>query len=79
MQVIKTRITVLGPDHPDTLPSITNMAFAYKSLGQTEDALFLIKMTFQLRKLHLGPDHPDTQSALNLLIEWETGNLEMVN
>jgi len=52
--------TKLGPDHPDTLTSRSNLAKAYFSAGRTAEALALIESTLKLREKTLGPDHPDT-------------------
>jgi hypothetical protein len=48
----------LGPDHPDTLASMNNLAHSYAALGRQADALKLREQTLALRKAKLGPDHP---------------------
>ena len=50
----------LGPDHPDTLTSMNNLANSYADAGQHDGALKLREETLALRKAKLGPDHPDT-------------------
>ena len=50
----------LGPDHPDTLRSMNNLANSYAAAGQNDRALKLREETLALRKAKLGPDHPDT-------------------
>jgi tetratricopeptide (TPR) repeat protein len=61
------RTAKLGPDHPDTLRSMNNLAVSYAALGRHADALKLREETLALRKAKLGPDHPDTlQSMFNL-------------
>jgi tetratricopeptide (TPR) repeat protein len=50
----------LGPDHPDTLRSMMNLASSYAAAGRHADALKLHEETLTLRKQTLGPDHPDT-------------------
>jgi len=57
----------LGPDHPDTLQSMHNLANSYGALGRHTDALKLREETLALRKAKLGPDHPDTLSSMNTL------------
>ena len=54
----------LGPNHPDTLRSMQNVALAYYALGQTAEALKLHEETLVLRKEILGPDHPDTLTSM---------------
>ncbi len=57
----------LGPDHPDTLASMSNLAIGYHDTGQYDRALKLNEATLALRKAKLGPDHPDTLSSMNNL------------
>jgi serine/threonine protein kinase/tetratricopeptide (TPR) repeat protein len=62
-----TFAAALGPDHPDTLSSMSNLAISYWAAGQNERALKLSEETLALRKAKLGPDHPDTLSSMNRL------------
>jgi tetratricopeptide (TPR) repeat protein len=57
----------LGPDHPDTLASMSAVANSYEAVGRTKEALTLNEETFRLRKAKLGPDHPDTLGSMNNL------------
>ena len=50
----------LGPDHPDTLTSMNNLARYAQAAGKLDLALPLYEETLKLRKAKLGPDHPDT-------------------
>ncbi|PGG99208.1 hypothetical protein AJ79_08638 [Helicocarpus griseus UAMH5409] len=68
---METRKTKLGFDHPDTLTSMNNLAFTWKSMGRHGDALSLIQTCSTLQRRVLGPDHPDTVSTLQALIEWQ--------
>ncbi len=66
----KARATLaagLGPDHPDTLESMNNLARSYVMAGQIDRALKLFGETLELRKAKLGPDHPDTLTSMNNL------------
>jgi serine/threonine protein kinase len=56
-----------GPDHPDTLGSMSNLAISYALLGRYTDALTLREETLALMKAKLGPDHPDTLRSMNNL------------
>ena len=49
-----------GPDHPETLNSMSNLATCYNGLGRYADALKLLEETLVLRKAKLGPEHPHT-------------------
>jgi serine/threonine protein kinase/tetratricopeptide (TPR) repeat protein len=53
-----------GPDHHDTLVSMTNLANAYADAGRTQEALKLQEETLQLKKAKLGPDHAHTLTAM---------------
>jgi serine/threonine protein kinase len=60
-----------GPDHPDTLASMNNLANSYFSAGRTQEALKLREETLPLRKARQGPDHPDTLgSMVNLAVSY---------
>jgi serine/threonine protein kinase/tetratricopeptide (TPR) repeat protein len=56
-----------GPDHPETLNSMDNLAWCYYSLGRNAEALRLFEETLALRKAKLGPEHPDTLKSMNSL------------
>ena len=62
-----TRKAKLGPDHPDTLSSMNNLATGYRAAGKLEKALPLYEETLALMKAKLGPDHPDTLTTMNNL------------
>jgi serine/threonine protein kinase/tetratricopeptide (TPR) repeat protein len=57
------RQATLGPDHPDTLKSLTNLATAYASSGRTDEAIAILSAMVKLREAKLGADHPDTLAA----------------
>ena len=50
----------LGPDHPDTLESMHNLANAYAALGDESEAFQLREETLARRNAKLGPEHVDT-------------------
>ena len=58
---------ILGPDHPDTLFSRNNLAYAYQLAGRLEEAIPRFEEVLADRTRALGPDHPDTLSARNNL------------
>ena len=57
----------LGPDHPDTLASMGNLANSHYAFGRYPEAIKLNEETLALRKAKLGPDHPDTLRSMNNL------------
>ena len=53
----------LGPDHPTTLASRNNLAYAYWSAGRVDEAIDLFERTLADREHVLGPDHPRTLAS----------------
>ena len=49
------RVKLLGPDHPETLASMNNLAKGYKDAGNLDLALPLFEETLKLRKSSLAP------------------------
>ena len=58
---------LLGPDHPDTLASRTNLAGAYESAGCLTEAITLYEQVLPDSIRVLGADHPDTLTSRNNL------------
>jgi tetratricopeptide (TPR) repeat protein len=58
---------VRGPCHPDTLAARHNLAFAYETDGQLDEAIRQYEQTAADRAKVLGPDHPDTLSICHNL------------
>src|SRR5262249_17901706 len=56
-----------GPDHPDTLSSMNNLAACYQATGKLDRALPLLEKALELSKAKLGHDHPDTRTIMNNL------------
>jgi non-specific serine/threonine protein kinase/serine/threonine-protein kinase len=66
-KALAIRKAKLGPDHPDTLDSMNNLAVAYTESGQLAKAVPLLEETVDKVKAKLGPDHPDTLTSMNNL------------
>jgi tetratricopeptide (TPR) repeat protein len=62
-----TFATELGPNHPDTLKSMYDLAVSYRHAGQNDRAMKLHEETLALQRAKLGPDHPDTLRSMNSL------------
>jgi tetratricopeptide (TPR) repeat protein len=77
-QTLGKQKTRLGPDHPDTLTSMSNLAVAYEASGQLDMAVPLLEQTLGKQKTRLGPDHPDTLTCMNNLAEmyWQLERLD---
>ncbi|WP_405536288.1 tetratricopeptide repeat protein [Streptomyces sp. NBC_00075] len=58
---------VLGEDHPNTLTSRNNLAYAYESAGDLSRAIPLYEQTLTDTVRVLGEDHPSTLTSRNNL------------
>ena len=56
-----------GPDDPDTLKSMDNLASSYDAVGRPAEALKLHLQALALMKANLGPDHLNTLQTMNNL------------
>ncbi len=56
-----------GPDHPETLSSINNLALAYYSAGRLQEATALGEEALTLFRAKFGLDDPKTLSIMNNL------------
>ncbi|KAJ5117544.1 hypothetical protein N7448_011176 [Penicillium atrosanguineum] len=70
VQVMETRKTKLGADHPDTLTSMANLAHTLRSSGQDIAALLLMDECVRLRDRKLGRGHPHAMSPKSTSNEW---------
>jgi serine/threonine protein kinase len=61
------RRDLLGPDHPDTLATMNNLAGAYYTGGRLPEAVPLLEETLKLCKAKLGADSPVTLTAMDSL------------
>src|SRR5262249_40540871 len=53
-----------GPDHPDTLTSMHDLANSYPDLGPPREAADHREPPRALQTANLGPDHPDTLRSM---------------
>jgi hypothetical protein len=67
---MKTRKTVLGEEHPDTLTSMANLAFTLEDQGRISEAISLLDTFLKIGKLVFGPEHPDILSSSEALHKW---------
>ncbi len=56
-----------GPDHPDILTYMDNLAVVYLAQRRYDEAESLLKDLLEIREKTLGPDHPDVATTLNTL------------
>jgi len=64
VQAREIRTAQLGTDHPDTLASLNELAYAYHSAGNRGLSLPLMEETVKLRKAKLGVAHRDTLTSM---------------
>ena len=57
----------LDPDHPNTLASRDNLAYAYQTAGRLHEAIPLFEQNFEDRTRILGRHHPHTLTSRNNL------------
>jgi non-specific serine/threonine protein kinase/serine/threonine-protein kinase len=53
-----------GPDHPETLNAMNNLAWAYVAARQFAEAVSLFEETLEKQKANLGPDDPGTVDTM---------------
>ena len=57
----------LGPDHPSTATSLSNLALLYSNQAKYDQAEPLYRRSLAIDEKALGPDHPSTATSLNNL------------
>ena len=55
---------MLGPEYPNTLDTVNNLAVLYWQQGKYEEAEPLYQRALEARERVLGPEHPDTAQTL---------------
>jgi len=66
-RAIETRRRVLGPEHLDTLTSVSSLAFWYLAQGRPADAEKLLRETLPVLRRTVGPGHRQTLLTMNRL------------
>jgi eukaryotic-like serine/threonine-protein kinase len=65
------RRRALGPEHPDTLTSMSNLGAAYSDEGKYAQAEALDQIVLSIRRRVLGPEHPDSLASMfNLGVDY---------
>jgi len=64
VQVMETRKRVLGPEHPDTLSSMANLASTFGNKGRWDEAEELFVQVIETFKRALGSEHPSTLNSM---------------
>jgi hypothetical protein len=70
VQVMETRKTALGEEHPSTLTSMNNLAFTLKGQDRTDEAILLLETFLALATQVFGRKHPNVLSSSATLRKW---------
>ncbi|KAF8147385.1 hypothetical protein B0H34DRAFT_860108 [Crassisporium funariophilum] len=65
LELVKKRKKILGPEHPHTLSSISNLALTYNNQGHWQKAEELQVQVLEIRNKVLGSEHPNTLTSMN--------------
>ncbi|KAH8654872.1 hypothetical protein BGZ61DRAFT_405158, partial [Ilyonectria robusta] len=63
-QTLELSTRVFGPEHPNTLGSMNNLAITLRKHGKYVAAKSMHRQTLELRKRILGPEHPGTLASM---------------
>ena len=66
-RAVNIQRAVLGPKHPETLKTTSNLAWIHMRQGRYTQAEKLLRETLDIQRRVLGPDHPDTLQTLGYL------------
>ncbi|KAK1656895.1 hypothetical protein BDP55DRAFT_596875 [Colletotrichum godetiae] len=66
-QTLELSVKVLGPENPDTLISMDNLALVLRSQGKYDEAEQIHRQTLELSVKVLGPENPDTLISMDNL------------
>jgi eukaryotic-like serine/threonine-protein kinase len=74
-RTVEIRRRILGPEHPDTLMSMSNLALLLRDEGHYAEAEKLAREVVDVQRRILGPNHPDTLMSMSNLavILWREG------
>ncbi|KAF2180627.1 TPR-like protein, partial [Zopfia rhizophila CBS 207.26] len=67
VQVMEIRKDALGKEHPDTLTSLSNLAWALRNQGKQKEAEAMDRRALERRERVLGNEHPGTLTSLSNL------------
>jgi non-specific serine/threonine protein kinase/serine/threonine-protein kinase len=73
--VLEVRRRVLGPEHPDTLISMSNLGILYQKQGKSADAEAIYTKILEVRRRVLGPENRATTNVMVLLAKVWMGRL----
>jgi hypothetical protein len=68
---METRKRVLGQEHPDTLTSMANLTYTWKSQDRGEDAIALMRQAERLLKKILSFKYLLAIGSTQILVKWQ--------
>lgn len=68
-RALQIREKYLGPEHPDTITSLNNLAGLYMTIDSSDMAMPLYYQVLKIQERTLGPDHPSNARILIVLGE----------
>ena len=77
LQVVQGLKNKIGENHVLTVSTMCNLAVVWKFSGRDNEAIDLLRDCAIRQRETIGPDHPDTQHTFQVLLEWETANLNI--
>jgi eukaryotic-like serine/threonine-protein kinase len=79
-RAVDLRRRALGPEHPDTLRSMNDLAMVYRHQGKYAEAESLDAQILEIRRRVLGAEHPDTLVSMNDLasVYYDEGKYEQL-
>ncbi len=66
-ELLDVQRRVLGPEHPDTLATKSNLAASLLGQGKRAEAEQMHREVLDVRRRVLGPEHPDTLTTMGNL------------
>ena len=66
-ELLDVKRRVLGPEHPDTLTTMGNLACSLCDQGKHAEAEQMFREVLDLQRRVLGPEHPETLATLREL------------
>jgi len=75
-RAVDLRLQALGPEHPDTLRSMNNLAGVYRLQGRLADAETAFRKTLDIERRVLGPNDPETLRCMSnlALVSYDQGH-----
>ncbi len=66
-EILDVRRRVLGPEHPHTLKTMSNLGCSLHGQGKHGEAEQMTREVLDVRRRVLGPEHPDTLATVSNL------------